>query len=165
MRRLLVAIGAVAVLGAMAMPALAQAPDKLNVFLYVDTVNGSRPAAGTKPRPIGCTQSNNWRRGEQVVFRVWGSVADTGAILNTENVKYAYVSIPGQANMKLNWGAHGAQTNRVWFWTSAWIVPADYPLGSLKARIVFKTEENKFGRYDYDMNIIPTAKAKAKKKR
>jgi hypothetical protein len=165
MRRLLVAIGAVAVLGAMAMPALAQAPDKLNVFLYVDTVNGSRPAAGTKPRPIGCTQSNNWRRGEQVVFRVWGSVADTGAILNTENVKYAYVSVPGQPNMKLNWGAHGAQTNRVWFWTSAWIVPADYPLGSLKARIVFKTEENKFGRYDYDMNIIPTAKAKAKKKR
>ncbi|HSG13253.1 MAG TPA: hypothetical protein VLA22_05230 [Gaiellaceae bacterium] len=165
MRRLLVAIGAVAVLGAMAMPALAQAPQRLNVFLYVDTVNGSRPAPGTKPRPVGCSQSNNWRRGEQVVFRIWGSVADTGAILNTENVKYAYVSVPGQPNMKLNWGPHGARDNRVWFWTSAWIVPADYPLGSLTARIVFKTEENKFGIYDYDMNIIPTAKAKAKKKR
>jgi hypothetical protein len=162
MRRLFLTFGVVAVLGALAAPALAQAPDKLNVFLYVDTVNGSRPAPGTERRPIGCTQWTNWKRGEQVVFRIWGSVADTGAILNTENVKYAYVSVPGQPNLKLNWGPHGAQTNRVWFWTTAWIVPADYPLGSLKARIVFKTEENKFGRYDYDMTIIPTA---AKKKR
>ena len=162
MRRLFLIFGVVAVIGALAAPALAQAPDKLNVFLYVDTVNGSRPAPGTERRPIGCTQWTNWKRGEQVVFRIWGSVADTGAILNTENVKYAYVSIPGQPNLKLNWGAHGAQTNRVWFWTAAWIVPADYPLGSLTARIVFKTEENKFGRYDYDMTIIPTA---AKKKR
>ena len=162
MRRLFLIFGVVAVLGAMAAPALAQAPERLNVFLYVDTVNGSRPAPGTKPRPVGCTQWTNWKRGEQIVFRIWGSEADTGAILNTENVKYAYVSVPGQPNLKLNWGAHGAATNRVWFWTAAWVVPADYPLGSLKARIVFKTEENKFGIYDYDMTIIPTA---AKKKR
>ena len=162
MRRLFLILGVVAVLGTLAAPALAQAPDKLNVFLYVDTVNGSRPAPGTKPRPVGCTQWTNWKRGEQIVFRIWGSVADTGAILNTENVKYAYVSVPGQPNLKLNWGAHGAQTNRVWFWTAAWVVPADYPLGSLKARIVFKTEANKFGLYDYDMTIIPSA---AKKKR
>lgn len=162
MRRLLVAIGAVAVLGAMAMPALAQAPDKIPVFLYVDTVNGTRPAPGTPPRPVGCTQTNNFKRGEQVVFRIWGSVADTGAILNTEIVKYAYVRLPGVPNMKLNWGPHGAQSNRVWFWTVPWIVPADYPLGAVTARIVFKTDENKFGLYDFDMNIIPTA---AKKKR
>lgn len=162
MRRLLVAIGAVAVLGAMAMPALAQAPDKIPVFLYVDTVNGTRPAPGTPPRPVGCTQTNNFKRGEQVVFRIWGSVADTGAILNTEIVKYAYVTLPGVPNLKLNWGPHGAQSNRVWFWTVPWIVPADYPLGSVRARIVFKTDENKFGLYDFDMNIIPTA---AKKKR
>lgn len=162
MRRLLVAIGAVAVLGAMAMPALAQAPDKIPVFLYVDTVNGTRPAPGTPPRPVGCTQTNNFKRGEQVVFRIWGSVADTGAILNTEIVKYAYVRLPGVPNLKLNWGPHGAQSNRVWFWTVPWIVPADYPLGAVTARIVFKTDENKFGLYDFDMNIIPTA---AKKKR
>ena len=161
MRRLLLLAGLVALLGAVAAPALAQVP-KLNVFLYVDTVNGTRPAPGTPPRPIGCTQSNNFKRGEQVVFRIWGSVADSGAVLSTENVKYAYVKVPGQANMKLSWGAHGATTNRVWFWTTPWIVPSDYPLGAVTARIVFKTEDNKFGLYDYDMTIVPSA---AKKKR
>jgi hypothetical protein len=154
MRRLLLLLGAAVVVGAMAVPALAQVP-KVNVFLYVDTVNGTRPV-GAKPRPIGCTQTNVFKRGEQVVFRIWGTEADSGNVLSTENVKYAYVKLPGQPNLKLNWGAHGASTNRVWFWTTPWIVPADYPLGSLSARVVFKTEENKFGLYDYEMTINPT---------
>jgi hypothetical protein len=161
MRRLLLLVGIVAALGALAAPALAQVP-KLNVFLYVDTVNGTRPAAGTKPRPIGCTQTNTFKRGEQVVFRVWGSVADTGEILSTDNVQYAYVKTPGMPNLKLNWGGHGATTNRVWFWANAYLIPADYPLGAVTARIVFKTDEGKFGLYDYDMTILPSAAKKKK---
>ena len=159
MRRLLLLLGVVAALGAVAAPAFAQVPQKLNVFLYADTVNGSRPV-GAKPRPIGCTQTNVWKRGEQVVFRAWGSEAETGAILSSENVKYAYVKIPGQPNLKLNWGSHGAATNKVWFWANAWIIPADYPLGALTARIVFKTESNTFGFYDHEMTINPSAAKK-----
>ena len=159
MRRLLLLLGVVAALGAVAAPAFAQVPEKLNVFLYVDTVAGTRPV-GVKPRAIGCSQSNTWKRGEQVVFRAWGSEAETGAILSSENVKYAYVKIPGQPNLKLNWGSHGAATNKVWFWSNAWIIPADYPLGALTARIVFKTESNTFGFYDHEMTINPTAAKK-----
>ncbi len=159
MRRLLLFAGVVAVLGAVAAPAFAQVPEKLSVFLYVDTVAGTRPV-GAKPRPIGCSQTNVWKRGEQMVFRAWGSEAETGAILSSENVKYAYAKVPGQPNLKLNWGSHGAATNKVWFWSNAWIIPADYPLGTTSARIVFKTESNKFGFYDVDMTINPTAAKK-----
>ena len=159
MRRLLLLLGLVAVLGAVAAPAFAQVP-KFNVFLYVDTVAGTRPAPGTPPRPVGCSQTNTFKRGEQVVFRIWGSVADTGEILSSANVKYAYVKTPGLPNLKLNWGAHGAASNRVWFWANAYLIPADYPLGNVTARIVFKTEENKFGLYDYDMTILPGAAKK-----
>ena len=159
MRRLLVLLGLVAVVGALSVPALAQVPT-LNMFLYVDTVNGTRPAPGTAPRPVGCSHTNTFKRGEQVVFRVWGSLADTGEILSNANVKYAYVKTPGLPNLKLNWGGHGAATNRVWFWANAYLVPADYPLGNVTARIVFKTEDNKFGFYDYDMVILPSAAKK-----
>ena len=41
---------------------------KLDVSLYVDSVNGTRPAAAA-PRPIGCTQTNVFKRGEQFVLR------------------------------------------------------------------------------------------------
>ena len=63
--------------------------------------------------------------------------------------------IPGQPFARLNWGAHGAPTNRVWFWTAAWNIPADFPLGTTTFRIVFKTEANKFGMYDHVVTITP----------
>ncbi len=160
MKRLMLVIGLAVAACATVVPSLAQAadpPKKLDVLLYVDTVNGSRPV-GAKPRPIGCTQSNNFTRGEQLVFRVWGTQAGTGEILSTENVKYAYVSVPGQPNLKMNWGGHGAAPNRVWFWTSALIIPADYPLGDATARIVFKTEDGTFGTYDYAFTVVPALK-------
>jgi hypothetical protein len=160
MRRLILMVGAVAaaiVASALTAPAFAQQTadsPKLDVFLYVDTVNGTRPV-GAKPRPTGCTQTNYFTRGEQVVFRVWGTEAATGDVLSSENVKYAYVKIPGQPNLKLNWGAHGAVTNRVWFWTAAWNISKNYPLGTAATQIVFKTESNTFGRYDYELTIVP----------
>ena len=86
MRRPLVLLGFVAAVIALVVPTVAQAatgPTKLDAFIYVDTVNGTRPA-GAKPRPIGCTQSNVFTRGEQMVFRVWGTDAATGDILSTE---------------------------------------------------------------------------------
>jgi hypothetical protein len=146
---------------ALLVPALASAADgpaKLDVMLYVDTVNGSRPAFGAKSRPVSCTQTNAYVRGEQQVFRVWGTVAGTGDILSTENVKYAYVKVPGTPNMKLNWGSHGSATNKVWFWTAAWNLPADYPLGEATAKIVFKTEDDTFGTYDYKFTVVPQLK-------
>lgn len=163
MRKLLLGLGALLALTVAAAPALAagkaDAPKKLDVFLYVDTVNGSSPV-GVPRRPIGCTQTNNFKRGEQVVFRIWGSEAENGAILNTENVQYAYVKIPGGQNLKLNWGPHGAASNRVWFWTAWWVIPADYPLGAAQFRVVFKTEAGTFGTYDHTITITPATRKK-----
>lgn len=164
MKRPLLLLGFVAALVALVVPTIAQAadgPKKLDAFIYVDTVNGSRPV-GVKPRPIGCTQSNVFTRGEQMVFRVWGTDAASGAVLSTENVAYAYVKFPGLPNAKLNWGPHGPTTNRVWFWTWAVVIPADYPLGDGVARIVFKTDDGKFGTYDYAFTVVPALKTAAK---
>jgi hypothetical protein len=166
LRRIVLALGVTVAVGAVTAPALADSsaePPKYPVFLYVDTVAGTRPASGVKPRPVGCSQSNYFVRGEQVVWRIWGSEAATGDILSAENVKYAYVKVPGQPNMRLNWGAHGATSNRVWFWTAAWVIPKDYPLGTARTQIVFKTEANTFGRFDYDLQIVPNLGAKKKK--
>jgi hypothetical protein len=165
MKRLMLVLGLAVTASAILIPSLAQAadpPKKLDVMLYVDTVNGSRPV-GAKPRPVSCTQTNVYTRGEQQVFRVWGTVAGTGDILSTENVKYAYVSIPGTPNIKMSWGSHGSATNKVWFWAAAWNLPASYPLGDVTAKIVFKTEDDTFGTYDYKFTVVPQLTTTAKK--
>ena len=130
-------------------------PAKLDVAVYVDSVNGTRPAAAA-PRPVGCTQTNVFKRGEQFVLRTWGTDMASGEILSSENVDTATFTPQGvAAPITLNWGAHGATSNRVWFWTNFWNIPSDYPLGDSVVRVSFKTDGGKVAAYDYQITIIP----------
>jgi hypothetical protein len=128
--------------------------DTLDVSLYVDTVNGTRPS-GAPARPIGCTQTNVFKRGEQLVLRTWGTDLTTGDVLSTDNVSEAHFTIVGQPDTKLNWGAHGAVGAKAFFWTNAWNIPADFPLGELTVHVVFTLESGKTGTYDHIISIIP----------
>ncbi len=126
----------------------------LSLALYVDSVNGTRPP-GAAPRSKGCTQTNAFKRGEQVVIRAWGTDLATGDVLSDQNVKEAHFSIPGQADVPLNWGSHGSTGAKVWFWTNFWNVPAGFPLGEFTVNVVYTMESGKTGSYDYVLNIIP----------
>ena len=126
----------------------------LQLSLYVDTVNGTRPS-GVAPRPVGCTQTNVYKRGEQVVVRSWGSDLTTNELLTSDNVSDAHFSISGQPDVVLNWGAHGAVGSQVFFWSNFWIVPASFPLGETTIHVSFKTESGRTGSYDQVINIIP----------
>jgi hypothetical protein len=125
----------------------------LDVSLYVDTVNGTGPK-GAPPRPIGCTQTNVFKRGEQLVVRAWGADMATSDVLSSENVSSATASITGQPDLTLNWGAHGG-TSKVYYWTAPWAIPTDYPLGQLNVHVVYKTDSGKTGTLDYPVVIIP----------
>ena len=128
--------------------------DKTDVALYVDSVNGTSPVGAAK-RPIGCTQTNVFKRGEQVVMRIWGFDLKSGATLSTDNIDTATVTFPGVAAMTLNYGAHGATGNKVFFWSAPWIVPSTYPLGDATAHVAFKTDDGKTGTFDYALTIVP----------
>jgi hypothetical protein len=127
---------------------------KLGFGLYVDSVNGTRPA-GAAPRPIGCTQTNVFKRGEQFVLRAWGFDLATGAVLSMDNVTEAHFSVAGVPNIALNWGSHGATGNKVWFWTNFWNIPKDYPLGDTTVHVSFTTTAGKVATFDYLIVIIP----------
>jgi hypothetical protein len=120
------------------------------VSLYVDSVNGTRPAAAA-PRQVGCSQTNVYKRGEQVVFRSWGMDLKSGDVLTLDNVKEAHVVIPGQPNLALNYGSHGV----VSFWSAPWNLPTDFPLGDTTAQIVFTTLDGRTATFDYALSVIP----------
>jgi hypothetical protein len=131
-----------------------QGSSPLNAALYVDSVNGTAPA-GTQARPIGCTQTNVYKRGERVVIRAWGTDLSTSAVLSNDNVDEAHFSIPGQPDVAMAWSAHGAAGSQVYFWSNFWIVPQTFPLGEFTVRVAIKTDSGKTGTYDYALNIIP----------
>jgi hypothetical protein len=136
-------------------PATADSADQA-LSLYVDAVAGTRAAPGVAKRPVGCTQANVYKRGEDVVFRAWGVDLTTGQTLSTDNIDSATVTLPGlAAPLKLNYGAHGATNSKVFFWSLGWIVPKDYPLGNAVAKITFTTDEGKTGSFDFALTLIP----------
>jgi len=123
----------------------------LDLALYVDTVNGTGPI-GVAKRPIGCTQTNVYKRGEQVVVRAWGTDLATGDVLTNDNINGAHVSVAGMPDAPLNYGAHGV----VYFWSAPFNIPASYPLGATTIHVVFTTESGKTGTFDYSINVIPS---------
>jgi len=137
-------------------PAAVAAPvvSDTSISLYMDTVNGTQPAGAPK-RAVGCSQANVYKRGEQVVVRVWGFDLSTATTLSTDNVDTATYSIPGQATLPITYGAHGAVGNKVFFWSAPWIVPAAFPLGDVTIHVAIKTDSGKTGTFDYPITIIP----------
>jgi len=127
----------------------------MQLALYVDSVNGSAPA-GTQARPIGCTQTNVYKRGERVVVRSWGTDLTTNAVLSNDNVDHATFSIAGQPDTTMAWSAHGAAGSQIYFWSNFWIVPASYPLGTTTIHVSYTTTTGETGSYDYAINIIPS---------
>ncbi len=132
----------------------ARAVSDTSVSLYMDTVNGTQPVGAPK-RAVGCSQANVYKRGEQVVVRVWGFDLSTGTTLSTDNVDTATYAIPGQPTAPVNYGAHGSVENKVFFWSAPWIVPAAFPLGDVTIHVEFKTDAGKTGTFDYPITIIP----------
>ena len=126
----------------------------MTVSLYMDTVNGTQPVGAPK-RTVGCSQTNVYKRGEQVVIRVWGFDLSTGATLSTDNVDTATYTIPGQATAPVTYGAHGAVGNKVFFWSAPWIIPPTFPLGDVTILVAFKTDSGKTGTFTYQITVIP----------
>jgi hypothetical protein len=147
MMKLAIACAVAAVAGVIASPVGAQAPypgRAVEIGVYADTVSSSR---GDVKLARVCTQTNSFPRKARVVFRSWAVDTKSGKALGADEIRYAYVKIPGQPNLALNWGSHGAVGNKVNFWSAAWAIPADYPLGVVPFKIVFKTEDGRFGTY------------------
>ena len=125
---------------------------QVTTVIYADSVNGTRPS-GAAPRPVGCTQTNVFHRGEQYVQRAFGFDLTTKQVLSIDNVSEAHFTVPGQPNVTLNWGSHGPQ--KVFFWTNAWNIPKDYPLGNVTVRLSFTLTSGKVATHDYPIVIIP----------
>jgi hypothetical protein len=126
---------------------------KSDLGIYVDTVNGTSPVGAAK-RIVGCAQTNVFKRGEQVVIRIWGFDLKSGDTLSNDNVDTATATVPGlPAPLTLGYGGHG--TPKVYFWSAPFIVPATFPLGDVTIHVAFKTVDGKSGTFDYPITIVP----------
>ena len=120
---------------------LSAAQEAQKLFIEGDIVRGNTPAGITGPV---CVLANQFKRKENVIFRIRvRNVA--GQPLDDKNLKGIVVELSdGQkfpasyrprppANIRT---AFGLSEPVDYFWSAAWLIPQDYPTGSLSYRVV-----------------------------
>ncbi len=121
----------------------------VQVFIYADTVTGSGGTVATVSdnAKSSCVISDIFKRGMQIVFRFEAVDTSTGQKLTEADVESALVQLPNGEEVKARFSRHGATDDSPWFWAAGWVIPDDYPLGTLDWRIVVKTTNGKEGTF------------------
>jgi len=137
-RKLSVVALPLAVLG-FANAAAAQEARKL--FIEGDIVRGNTPSGITGPV---CVLANQFKRKENVIFRIRvHNVA--GQALDDKNLKSLVVELSDGKKIPAEYRARPPVAVRArlgltepidYFWSAAWLIPQDYPTGSLSYQVV-----------------------------
>jgi hypothetical protein len=111
---------------------LANAQDGKRLFFEADMV---RHAQEGQAGPF-CVLANQFKRKEAVAWRI--RVLDqAGKSLDDKGLKSVVVELSDGQKLPAKFGPHpprGTATDH--FWSLAWIIPADYPTGSLVYKVV-----------------------------
>src|ERR1700690_1183547 len=136
MKKILILGAALTVVASVAMSATAATPvpfpsDKVvQVFVAAQTVTTD-----------GATSS--WfKPGDSVVFRAYAVDPTSKKVVDPKLVKYFYVTIPNQPNVKLQYGANAPGASTGLPWTGTWTVPATYPAGTVGFKILIQVKQS-----------------------
>jgi hypothetical protein len=112
-------------------------PKVEQLFVSAQTVTAAGHSLGAG------AHNNRFAPGETVVFQVYSGQNGTGNAITNSDVKYAYITVPGQPNLKLAYSA----SEGAWPWTASWTVPADYPAGTVQFKVRFRTKQGEYGNF------------------
>ena len=120
---------------------ISAAQEGLKLFIEGDIVRGNTPAGITGPV---CVLTNQFKRKEKVVFRI--RVRDVaGAPLDDKALKSIVVELSDGQKFPAEYRARpplavrkalGLPEPTDYFWSAVWLIPEDYPTGSLSYKVV-----------------------------
>src|SRR5271169_2417453 len=117
------------------------AQEAQKMFIEGDIVRGNTPNGNTGPV---CVLANQFKRRENVIFRIRvRNIA--GQPLDDKNIKSIVVELSDGKRYPAEYRARPPVAVRAalgltgpidYFWSAAWLIPQDYPTGSLRYRVV-----------------------------
>jgi hypothetical protein len=122
-----VAVSLTAVVATFVADIPAQAQDLQKLFVEGDIVRGNTPLGATGPI---CVLTSQFKRGENVVFRIRVRNPQ-GKPLDTAGIKSIEVELADGRKLPTRYGGHPPRQPTDFFWTAAWMIPENYPTGSL----------------------------------
>ena len=111
------------------------APTVVQVFVAAETVT-----------PTGVLAS--WYApGSTVVFRAYAVDQKTHKVITASDMRYFYVTIPNQPNVKLKYNPTAPGATAIAPWVGTWTVPANYPAGIVDFKVLIQTTQKMKGQF------------------
>ncbi len=126
---------------------VAPAP-KGSLVLIVDTVSGSIGTTDEEKAMYSCVQKNRFPQGEPIVWRVKVYSTVTGKSMDNTALKSVVITFPDATTKDLKYGPHPKGKTDDYFWTTSFKIPADYPTGAFKYKLVATSLEGVTGTFD-----------------
>ncbi len=130
-------------------PAAPQGPlAAKTLILVVDTTSGSIGTTDEEKAAFSCVQKNRFPQGEPIVWRVKVYSTETGKALDDKGLKSVVITFPDATTKDLKFGPHPKGKTDDYFWTTSFKIPADYPTGAFKYKLVATSPEGITGTWD-----------------
>lgn len=114
------------------------------IYAHIDTVTAGPNESKFNVDPLlSCVKTSMFKRGMHVVWRMELVDTSSGKILQAADIKDAILKLPNGTENKFRYGRHGSTEDAPWFWTTAWDVPPDFPLGVLDYTVTVTTQDGK----------------------
>jgi hypothetical protein len=134
---------------AAAQPAAPQADAAAKTLIVVaDTTSGSIGTTDEEKAAFSCVQKNRFPQGEPIVWRVKVFSTVSGKALDDKALKAVEITLPDGTVKPLKFGPHPKGRTDDYFWTTSFKIPADYPTGAFKYKLVATSLEGISGTYD-----------------
>ena len=153
MKRILVLGAAIAAMATAVVPAEAAAPAPfpspkvVDLFVAAQTVTTSG------------VMSSWFAPGSQIVFRAYAVDPKTKKVVDPKTVKYFYVTIPNQPNVKLTYNASAPGASKGMPWSGSWSVPTTYPAGYVPFKVLVQVKDKSGQQQRGQFVQIPVATA------
>ena len=150
---LLVAMAAMASLGALSQGAEKDVP----LILVADTVLGIEGIPEAEIPQKVCILSSRFNPGQQIVWRVRVYDPRTGQAMDETALDVVELILPGEQIVKAHYGPHPPppQDATDFFWATSWVIPQEYPSGSLSYTIRAKAKDGRSGEFA-QFNVAPS---------
>jgi hypothetical protein len=111
---------------------VAQAQQPQSIFLEGDMVRGNTGKGQTGPT---CVLNSQFKHNENAVFRV--RVRDiTGKPLDDKGIQGVVIELSDGQKLTMRYGGHPPRGSIDYFWAAGWLIPNDYPTGTLYYKVV-----------------------------
>lgn len=118
------------------------------IAFYVDTITASPGESQYHvDASIGCMRTSAFKRGMHIVWRMQLVDTATGKVQQDADIEKAVLKLANGEQKTFRFGRHGATEDSPWFWTAAWDIPIDTPLGNIDYMIEATTKGGKVGTF------------------